>query len=255
MLFKDGTTEAEGSLAIDIFQQSKPLLNGVQIEIKMYPQNQDFILCSQQETAFRFIIEEACLKICKLTPAPSLLLAYSEMLMRHPAVYTYHKAEVKTCELQAGLLYFTQESLFQTDVPSNVICGFLDADAFQGRKNKNPFDFMSLELSSLGLFLDEESFPGRPLKLNYKEKQYLEGYSTLFNELGHGTGLISRDDYREGYSLYQFHLAAELLPFRSRANVKLCATFAEPLARNTVLIVYSLFPSMLEIDSSRNVLM
>jgi len=255
LLFKGGSVEAEGRLAIDIFQQSKPLLNGVQIEIKMYPQNQDFILCTRQETIFKFTVEEAILKICKLTPAPSLLLAYSEMLTRHPAVYSYSKAEVKTCELQAGILYFTQESLFQTDVPSNVICGFMEADAYHGRISKNPYDFANLQLSSLGLFLDEESFPGKPLKLNYKKDLYLEGYSTLFDKHGHGAALISLDDYKRGYSLYQFNLAAEVLPFRSRANVKLSGTFAEPLPHNTVLIVYSLFPSMLEIDSSRNVLL
>jgi len=254
LLFAKGTVEVEGRLAIDIFQQSKPLLNGVQVEIKMYPQNQDFIICSQQADGFKLTVEEACLKICKLTPAPSLLLAYSELLTNHPAVYTFHKAEVKTCELQAGILYFTQESLFQTDVPSNVICGFVDADAYHGEKTKNPFDFENLELSSLGLYLDEESFPGKPLRLNYEENLFLEGYSTLFDNSGRGAALISRDDYKKGYSLYRFQLADEVPPFRSRANVKLSGTFAKPLPHNTVLIVYSLFPSMLEIDSSRNVL-
>jgi len=131
----------------------------------------------------------------------------------------------------------------------------VDADAYHGQKSKNPFHFENLELSSLGLYLDEESFPGKPLRLNYGENLFLEGYSTLFNDSGHGAALISRDDYKTGYSLYQFQLADEVPPFRSRANVKLSGTFAKPLPYNSVLIVYSLYPSMLEIDSARNVLM
>ena len=255
-LFRVGSVEVEGSLAIDLFTQKKALLNGVQMDIKMYLQNPDFILCTKQDPGnYKFIIEEASLKICKLTPVPGVMLAYSEMLHNHPAVYTFDKTDIKAFELQSGQLYFSQESMFQSDVPKLVICGFVEADAYQGKKTKNPLNFSNQGLTSLGLFLNDEPLPTRPLRLNFGKNLSLEGYSSLFDKNGAGPSLISREDYPAGYTLYQFRLSENAVPFTSKGNVRLTGTFGSPLTQNVMLIVYSVFPSMMEIDSSRNILM
>ena len=255
MIFaEDAVVDLEGPLFSDIFQQRRSLINGIELQVKMWSSKPEFALCSATAGAdYKPMLMEACLKICKITPIPAVLLAHSQILQDHPALYPYTRTQIKTYQLPKGSFGFHFEDLYQSEVPSQLIMGLVDAKAYTGEYSTNPYHFKQCDLRTVGLYLDDESVPSRPLKIDYAQMNYQEAYSSLFD--GDGTGPnISREDYPAGYSLISFKLAPDNIPFTGRGNVRLSGSFGTPLAENTILLIYGKFQAELKIDAARNVL-
>ena len=122
-----------------------------------------------------------------------------------------------------------------------------------------------LNMNYLGLYVDNEQTPWRPLqpKFTGKDEVYMMCYQTLYsgtNTLYQDTGNhINREDYEAGYSLFAFDLSSDLscgshFNLVKRSNMRLELKFAEALTTTVNVIVYSEFESILEIDESRNIL-
>ena len=107
----------------------------------------------------------------------------------------------------------TQENLFSGQLPTRIVIGCVDNEAFNGSYKKNPFNFKHMNLSQLKVYLDGQQHSVKPLEMNYAHHQYINAYATLFT----GTGkwmrdegnLISRQDFPGGYALYAFALTAD----------------------------------------------
>ena len=52
--------------------------------------------------------------------------------------------------------------------------------AFNGSFRENPFNFQHNNLNSRAVFLNGKSVPENPLKLSFCNKDFLEGYNSLF---------------------------------------------------------------------------
>ena len=60
-----------------------------------------------------------------------------------------------------------------------VFMAMVDNDAYKGSIAKNPFNFKHFNASQEGIYLNGE-MPGPPLKLNFTDYQYINGYRSLF---------------------------------------------------------------------------
>ena len=77
-----------GPLHVDICQQNRLILNGVEVQIKLWPVKPQFCLLSDSGNAeFKVDIVDALLKVCKVTLSPSVALAHSKILATVPAKY------------------------------------------------------------------------------------------------------------------------------------------------------------------------
>lgn len=132
------------------------------------------------------------------------------------------------------------------------------ATSFNGKYETNPYNFEHFHLNSWGLFLDDQSVPAKPLKMNFDENNYVAAYDTLFTPYDEEGIGVSRTDFAAGYALFMFRTAPEHVishvPLTTKANGRLRGGFAQVLTENVTLIIYAQFPSVMKIDSSRNVL-
>ena len=106
--------------------------------------------------------------------------------------------------------------------------------------------------------MDDESVPGKPLKMNFSDHNCIEAYQTLFAEsFDQGSIDITRVEYKGGYALFTFRIAPDnhshYLSPQGKGNVKLSGVFDKALPHNATLILLATFLSILQIDSSRNV--
>ena len=70
--------DMEGSMFVDIFQQNKLLVNGVQVDVKLFPSMDTFALISGEEDAsYTVEIVESAFKVCQVTVNPALILAHA----------------------------------------------------------------------------------------------------------------------------------------------------------------------------------
>ena len=65
----------EGPLHLDIAQQNRPLLNGIGLSLKMYPNNKKFLLITKEAKEYKFEITSASFKVCYVKVSDAVVLA------------------------------------------------------------------------------------------------------------------------------------------------------------------------------------
>ena len=60
----------------------------------------------------------------------------------------------------------------------------MDDDSYNGNYKKNPFNFQHYNLTQIGISVNGEKAPFKPLKRNFDEKRFATAYSTLFSGTG-----------------------------------------------------------------------
>jgi len=251
-----------GRLHSDVFFQEKLLLNGVDMRITLTRSKDAFSIMSNVDEVFKIKIVSAALHVRKVEISDNVLLAHAKALEVANAKYPIDRVECKTFNVAANMLQDIQEKIFQGQLPSRVIVGFVDNDAFMGRQKKNPFNFKHNKLIEISLQVDGKDQPLKPIKLNFETGDVMMGYMSLFNvtrKTFKDEDLdISRDDYSEGYSLYGFDLTPDLgesdhFNLLKRGTVGMQLTFSEALAQTINVIVYAEFQNILEVDRNRNI--
>ena len=97
----------------------------------------------------------------------------------------------------------------------------MDNDSYNGNYKKNPFNFQHYNLTQIGISVNGEEVPFKPLKLNFDDKLFVTAYSTLFSGTcklhGNSGSIIKREDHSEGYTI----IVADLTPFEIGDNFDL----------------------------------
>lgn len=244
----------EGPVMADICQQERFILNGVEIIIKLWPSKPTFnLMTGSAGKGYKLSIVEAYLSVCKVTPTPAITMGIESTLKEKPALYPYTRTEMRAFQLPKDQYTFHLEDIYQQNVPSEVILGFVNAKSHHGDYSLNPFNFKHYDLGTLGLYIDDESVPAKPLKMNYANLDYITAYNTLFSASDREDISISRLNYDSGFALYRFRVIPEQSASTppARGNVKLIGTFSRALPHNVTLIVIGKFNSILSIDHER----
>ena len=254
--------EFMGPLMSDICNQDRYILSGVDIDIKLWPNRDEFHLITHPSgTVAKLVIEEVKLLVCKVKLSPVTVLSHAAILKEHNALYPYQKTDVRTKHLAKGSYGETLEDIYQGQVPSRLIVGFVESEAYNGSFSKNPFHFQNFNLGKIGFYVDGESVPFHPYEFDFKNCQYLQGLLSLYRvtgKLNENTDIgITRNSYREGYNLIAFEVDPTTSPdFRYLGQgcegcTCLEIKFKEQLPEGVNVILYATFPETIEIDESR----
>lgn len=255
--------DMEGPIFMDICQQERLILDGIPIDIKLYPKAETFVLISSNPSpSYKIEITDAVLKVCMVHVSPGIVMGHSRALESTPARYFFHRSDIKTFAIPQGQYGLTVEDVFQGSCPERAVVGLVSSAAYNGSYATNPFEFKHYECNFAAFYLDGQSVPGRPLQPNFEADNYVEAYLTLFT----GTGMyqaeksnnISRKDYKHGYSLYVFEIGGGQQDQNNQSeprkgNTRLEIKFAAALTESATLIMYAKFPAVMEIDRSRRV--
>ena len=171
-------------------------------------------MASEDGADYRVKLTEAYLKIRKVKMSLSISVAHKLALKKGPAIYPVRRVQCKTFIIAAGNPSLRKDNLYNGLVPKTFIFGMIDSAAFNGDYHKNLYNFKTYTTSFLGITVNGEEIPLKPLQLSYTaaNPRYIEAYLNMFS----GTGKsfydvgndVSRDDFKNGFALY----AADLTP-------------------------------------------
>ncbi|XP_011171651.3 uncharacterized protein F54H12.2-like [Solenopsis invicta] len=255
-----------GHLHCDVFNQDKFLINGVEVRMRLVRSKDSFCLM-ETNSMLKIRILDASLLVRRAKITPGVLLAHARMLSKTTAKYPLTRVKVKTFTIHSGLVGESLDNVILGQLPKRIIVGFVDNKAFNGDRKLNPFNFKNYGINFLLLYADGMQIPSRPLQPSFRKDEplYIEAYHTLFS----GTGIhflnqgnsISRDDYSNGYCLFAFDLTPNLSAncaghwnLVKHGSLRLEVRFEEALTATVNCIVYAEFDNVLEIDSSRQVI-
>ena len=263
--FRNGANvEMLGRIHADIFYQQKFLPNEITMRIRLVRNKNNFSLMSSTPNEnYKIHINDCKLYIRKVKLTPSVFVAQAKALEHGNAKYPIHRVICKTFTVPTGNMDCCQENLFTGQLPTRLVLGCVDNDAFNGNYQKNPFNFKHFNLSKLNVYLDGQQQTVRPLEPDFANNQFIAAYMTLFSGTGKQFGDIGNDikrtEYAHGYTLYAFDLTPDLgeddhFNLLKEGNVRVDMKFAQPLPNTINVIVYAEFENMIEIDRSRNVI-
>lgn len=247
-----------GPLHIDLATQSKLLLNGVSIRIKLEKAKNAFaLLASNGEYGIH--IENASLFIRRCEISGSILVAHEKALEQSLVQMPFTRSEVKTFTLSSGLKSITIPNAVNGVLPSRIIMCLVSNSAFNGDFKKNPFHFKNYDLNHLSLVENGSQIPPSAYVTNYAKNIYARNYLTLFGDLGQNDTNISFEEYKDSLCFYAFDLTQDTSagsPFSNivrNGDIAVHLKFGSDLPETLTLVAYMEFQSLIEIDKSRNI--
>jgi len=267
-LVKESTEfELVGPLYCDVFMIQKYLLSFVDLKIKLVPNTAEYFLMSDEGgKEYQIIFTSIKLKVRKVKIANHVIVAHESALSKVPAVYGVPRSVCKSFTIPGTTPSLVKDNVFNGQIPKRLIVFMNKSTATNGSYTSNPFNMDLFSISSIGVYVDGEQSPSKPLKLNLTgtNKMYLESFQTLFTGTGKyhddAGNLITRDDYHKGYGFFVFDLrpdgcdVSEYLGLRKRGNLSIEIVFSTALTEAINLFCIGEFDNIIEIDRERNVL-
>lgn len=255
---KSRMVELEGGLFLDLCQQERLILNGVHLNIKLWPSRNAFkFMSSASPVEHKVKISEAYLKLCMVTVNPAVMVAQRDVIEEAPAVYPFNRSEIRVYSLSKSEMNLNVENLFNGEVPHFLCVALVSTDGFNGDYHKNPFNFANFNLCSIGFYVDGSSLPCEaPFKPDYTKGLFTQPYLALSaNKKGDHSfnNGIYLDEFDRGYAIYVFNIRSEK-ELKRKALTKLSIDFKEPLQESVTVITYAQFPDILQIDRNNRVI-
>lgn len=265
---KSNEVDLCGALCSDLFDLQRYILNGVSINITLYPSSPEFCLLSPDLSPspdYKVVVTRAVLQVSHVEVSPEILAAHSEILETENAVYHYTKSEVKKFTLSKGIFSTEINNPFESRVPSELIIGIVKGQASHGHYHNDPFYFETIKLSNIQVTCDGEDLTNSPMEVKYNEyyynSLYLDAYKALSGVQGPESEIpMSRADFFNGYTLYRFVSQQEdnstgndVVPLRRTGDLRISLKFDEQLNETMTVIVLARFPSGFVINKNRGV--
>ena len=254
--------ELQGRIHSDLFNQQKHILNGVDLTVKLHCHKPEFCLLSADTApVYKITVVDAILYVKKIQ-LTSVFNAINAVLNDKNAQYAITRTTPKVFTVPRGQQSQHTDSAFLGEIPKCIAICMMDNDSYNGNYKKTPFNFQHYNLTQIGISVNGEEVPFKPLKLYFDDKLVVTAYNTLFSGTGKLCGnsgsIIKRKDYSEGYTI----IVADLTPFKIGDNFDLKAegtlsidlVFKSLLAATINVLVCAEYDNVTEIDSNRNVI-
>ena len=160
-----------GKIHSDLFFQDKYMLNDVGVRIRLNRNKDSFCLMGAADATFKVKILDCKLSVRKVKISPSVFIAHNKALEGGNAKYPIQRAVCKTYTIPTGNLDHTQENLFTEQLPTRIVVGCVDNDAFNGRFSKNPFNFKHFDSHSTERLFGRSTTLAHTYRAQFQYKQ------------------------------------------------------------------------------------
>ena len=144
-----------GKLHIDLTFQNRYLLNGVEVRLRLSRSKDLFCLHGNANLAQNKVsLKEVTLFVRKVKPNPAVQLAHVKALQHAPAKYPLRRVEVKSFTVPTGNRSITKENLFLGQLPTRLVIGVVDNDAYNGVITKSSFHFKHDNINFMTIYRD-----------------------------------------------------------------------------------------------------
>ena len=245
-----------GKFHSDIFNQSKPLIDKVNMTIKFHRNDDKFVLMSSMNPAgYKIVIDHMYVIVTKLAVAERI----EKDVINQVVPYPLTRIVLREFTIPAGVKQFPVNQLHKGDLPAKVVLGLVDNSALMGDYTKNPYNFQHFDVTEVSLTDGGNEVDGQPLQFDFAKNQYVEGYWSLFRALdkryrNEGND-IRRKDYKDGFTLYAFDLSPSLSGgeyIDPKKDGRLIANFkfAKDTPETLTLVVYMQFDDSFSINEA-----
>lgn len=250
--------------SIDLFEQPKCLVSGVEMKIKFSRSSPQFNLIGANDN-YKVVIQNAKLNIRHVYPTPSMFKMQEKAFQSGmQATYDIRRFVSKAYTVSRGDQSFNKDNIFQGQVPDSLTIVFVKDRSFQGDMKTNPFNFVHKYVKFINVTVNGNSEPSAPLHLDFEHGLYSDAYYNLHQYTGRSFidkgNDISLDEYGKGYTILQYDLSPDqsafdfvksLRPDDSQLRVEI--QFRDALDETLKIVMIGTFMNAVYIDSNRRI--
>ena len=263
-ILKSRTVELVGRPHVDIFQQDKYLLNGVDLSLRFIRASKEFTLMGDDIANYNISMTDASLYVRKVKLNPAIALEHQKSLQQGiTAKYPLRRGVVSTFTIPRGVHSHNKENVTTGQLPRRIIIGFVTNEAFNGGIKLNPFYFQHFKVEYLAFNTDNQQFPTQPLKPNFTKLETVSEFYQMYSGLGltnsDGGLNISLAQFMAGYTLYALDLTPDMAEGNhiepvKYGNLRMEVKFGGGLQQPINCICYAEYDNMIQIDQARNII-
>src|SRR5271156_3756496 len=176
-----------------------------------------------------------------------------------------HMFEIMNYFFNSGVENISIPNLTPGIFPKCLFIGMVETAAYNGKYNKNPYNFQHFNLTEIGIMMNGQHTPSTPFKPNFTNEHFLREYLALFMATGRfgihkDDNGVSMKDFAGGCAIFPFTFAPDLSldgfaqPIRM-SHIRLDIKFGSVLATNITLIVFALCDTLFEYTANNLVLL
>ncbi|XP_073403054.1 uncharacterized protein F54H12.2-like [Dendrobates tinctorius] len=205
-----------GLIFMDIFNQPKLILNGLDLKVQLTRNKDVFCLMPAEAEPLKVQITQAALYVKRVQVSPAVQIGHSQALLSATAKCAIDRTCLKVYSMAAGTRTTNYENLFLGQIPKTLILGFVDNEAFSGSYAKNPLMFHHYNVSHATLYLDGLQIPAQPYNPNFNVDLAIKEYMALAHTSGKQKAdcamAIDREEFMDGFTLMAFDLLLDQEP-------------------------------------------
>jgi hypothetical protein len=242
------TVELIDTPKLDFFNSDKLVINGVPMDLKLFPSSSEFVLLSKNND-YEMKLIECSFRVCHVQVNPDIVLAHSEIMSEGTvAEYPFAYSDMKSYTIPPGLSSFSVDNMWLDRVPTNVVLAFVNSDSYNGKIDKNPFRLDNNNTQQVALYVNGTPVPNRPIEANFDQRIFTDAYLRL----GEKKQNLSKYEFGYGYTLFNMKIRAKDT-IGARGYTRMEIKFGTPLPAAVVLLMYATFDKKLTISKVRGV--
>lgn len=245
----------EGPLYTDLTEMGQYLPSGIDVKLKLYPQDEDFVIMSSSPTEhYRIKLLDIAFLVQYVQPTPAVAMEHYKLLNDKPALFSLPRSVLKSFSIPKGQRQWSVDTLYSTELPHELYVMLVDSKAYHGDRTMSPANFKHFDLENLTFQIEATKSIVYEPKFDYRH--YNREYMDLTRNNASTTS-IKYSDFDGGYSIFRICCGPDLRRSYSLALVKsqtrLKFRFKEDLKQNVTIITYGRYFSSFRCDKSRNI--
>ena len=252
----------KGQLGVGFIDKlNRYLINGTNIYLTFYQSLDSYRLLAKAATPkYKLVIESMYITVNYIKLRPEVLVSHSELLASGKnAMYAYPRTCLRSHVIPAGVNSFSISQVLADRVPSLLVLGLVDSQAFSGDQMKSPFNFQHFDLNYASLQVGSHSVPDRPMEPDFDHDLFSEEYDAFLSVTRGQGSTFTKKAFKSGNCLFCFPVQSHLdindgvFPVIRKANTRLELRFKNNLPESIVAVLYMLTPGLFTVSETRTV--
>jgi hypothetical protein len=264
-LMKHGKIELSGKIHCDMFFQDKPLVTGVEMQVKMSRSRTSFSFCAPDDAGLPSVyMRNPRLLIQKYIPSAAYLNSVAKTLLTRNVKYHYPRVTMRNTTFAAGLQSATWNNLVCGQLPKTMWLVLTTSSGFNGSATESPYNFKHFDLAYVSAEIDGVLYPSSGYNMDFTTSFSLQAYVGLLDtleRLNEPTGELpfDRANYEKGFTIYGFdltpsHTGQGALSLIQNGNLNINFRYKNALTVPVVAVAYMTFDNCIQINNNRQII-
>ena len=240
----------------DLLHSNRFLLNNIGLYFEFERNKDSFILIGTNEE-FKVKISKINLFVRKCQINQAVQLAHISALQLSPAKYPIKQNKIIATSIDNDSKDYNISN-FGHIIPSKMIFGLVEDEAYSGSFKTNPFNFNAFNLEKITLIIDNVS---KVINTNQDANDYSEAYHALcegLNMYGLDGNDISLSEFGNGNCLFFFNLCpdkgyGEQYNVIKSGSIQVKLEFSKNLTKKLKLITFMEYDNQIIIDKKHEI--